>query len=191
MDVEPFQNTENFLVSFVSFQRKIKESIQSLISNDEYLNAGTCAEAVITKSGEPSPMTVRRNLVSNLNLLNFKDLCLLIYRGGETHPVILSSDARVHDLFSAVERTISDKLLFEENEHNQFVSETSSRGKSKIRKAFSISPKQKGLNWRRFWRTHCLASNQSILENRSHLLKNIPGLSTGALLRFVRRCKKM
>lgn len=114
----------------------------------------------------------------------------MVVRGEEKLPVAIPSGGKVCDVFSAVADAINEKLDREEEEYRTLVTRLDKHDKSAMIRAFSAAPPPMRLNWRRFWRTHCLVSNGLILKDRDTPLNNIPELLNGTVLRFARRNRK-
>lgn len=112
---------------------------------------------------------------------------LLVVRGDERLPVTVSNDGKVHDLFMTVADAVDEKLAKEDAEYQDLISKVDKHDKASISRAFSLNPPPRRLNWKRFWRTHCLATNEAVMKNRNTPLKKIPGLSNNAVIRFVRQ----
>lgn len=115
---------------------------------------------------------------------------LVIQRGDERILIAVPNDGKVHDLFTAVADAVDVKLAKERAEYNDLISNIDKCDKAAVRNAFSLNPPPKRLNWRRFWRTHCLVSNGAYLTDRNTPLKKVPGLCNNTVIRFARRNRK-
>ncbi|KAL5111169.1 hypothetical protein TcWFU_000445 [Taenia crassiceps] len=180
MDSSLPTDVEDFLCTFQSFQRKIIADISELTDNDDFVKDIKCPNADLTEKR-----------IDNMTALHHgQAMRLVVIRGEEKIPVVVPGSGKVHDVFSAVADAINERLDREGEEYRALVTQLDKHDKAAVVRAFSATPPPKRLNWRRFWRTHCITSNGMLLKDRNVLLNNVPGLVNGTVLRFARRNRK-
>ncbi|KAL5970033.1 hypothetical protein TSMEX_002231 [Taenia solium] len=180
MDDDLARDVENFLPTFRSFKCKITAGISDLTGNDDFLKDIKCPKAGLTEKRIDNMMALHHG----------QAVRLVVVRGEEKLPVVVPSGGKVCDVFSAVADAINERLDGEEEEYTTLIARLDKHDKAAMIRAFSVTPPPKRLNWRKFWRTHCLTSNEIILKDRGVPLNNVPGLVNGTVLRFARRNRK-
>ncbi|KAM7540515.1 hypothetical protein Aperf_G00000032990 [Anoplocephala perfoliata] len=180
MDEGLSDEVRDFNDGFRAFQEKITFDLLSLIKEDEYLKD-------ISRTDVNS---VEKCIDNAIALHHGQAMRLVVVRGDERLPITVSNDGKVHDLFTTVANAIDEKLANEKAEYQDLISKIDKHDKALISRAFSLNPPPRRLNWQRFWRTHCLASNEAVMKDRNTPLKKVPGLSNNNVIRFVRRNRK-
>ncbi|KAH9285746.1 hypothetical protein ECG_00793 [Echinococcus granulosus] len=180
MDDNLARDAENFLSTFQSFRDKIVANISNLTDNDDFVKGIKCVNADLTE----------KRIDNMIALHHGQAMQLMVIRGNEKVPVAVPNGSKVNDVFSAVADAINERLDREGEEYRTHTTRLDKHDKAAIVRAFSVTSPPKRLNWRRFWRTHCLISNEVILKDRDVPVNNVPGLVNGAVLRFARRNRK-
>nr|CDS33419.1 expressed conserved protein [Hymenolepis microstoma] len=179
MDEDLVDEVRKFTDGFRAFQ-EVTKNLLSLIDGDEYVKDIGCS----------NPDSLEKRIDNAIALHHGQAMRLFIQRGDERIPITVPSNGSVHDLLAAVATAIDEKLSKEGADYDDLVSKIDYRDKAAVRHVFSLNPPPKHLNWRRFWRTHCLASNEVYLIDKNTPLKKIPGLYNNTVVRFVRRNRK-
>ncbi|VDD80188.1 unnamed protein product [Mesocestoides corti] len=170
-----------FLANFHLFREDVDSKIEHLIEGDEF-----------TVDTRPPDFPLNERHIDNLIALHHGQATRLVVNraDGERISVIVRNNGKVNDIFLAVADSINGKHKKQQKDYEALISRIDKHDKVAISKAFSRGPPPKFINWRRFWRTHCLASDEVLLKDRNVRIKDVPGLTNGTVLYFVRRNRK-
>ncbi|VDN98872.1 unnamed protein product [Rodentolepis nana] len=180
MDESLVDEVRKFNDVFRAFQEKVTKDLFSLIDGDEFVKDIGCS----------NPDSLEKRIDNAIAHHHGQAIRLFIQRGDERIPITVSNDGSVHDLHAAVAAAIDEKLSNEGAVYDDLISNIDLCDMAAVCHVFSLNPPPKHLNWRRFWRTHCLVSNEVHLNDKNTPLKKVPGLYNNTVIRFARRNRK-